>query len=117
MSNPRKTTRIQRKKFDNIDEMLQYYDDNTEEIHSYTLNRLEDYWYKNKKIGDIDIYKVDIYDSPNIAYMSILPDEWEEALFNIEVHFVTTENYLQAARVRDFSWEIFGKTEIGEDEI
>jgi len=113
----RKNTRIQLKKFHDLDEMMDFYDNNPEEIHNHTLSRLEDYWFKHKQTGSVDIYRVNIYDEPNIEYMSIHQDEWEHALFNIEVHFVTTENFEQAARVRDFSWEIFGKIEIGEDEI
>lgn len=111
-----KTTRIQRKKFDSFDEMMEFYEDHPEEVHLHTLNRLQDYWKKNSDVGNVDIYKVDISDNPDLKYMSILEDQWEEALFNMETYFVENNNFEQATLVRDFSWEIFGKTEIGEDE-
>jgi len=112
----RKPTRIQNKKFDSFEEMMEFYDDFPEEVHLHTLNRLQDYWVKNKTVGEIDIYKVSIPEAPELKYMSILSNEWEEALFNMEVYFVEEENYKQAAIIRDFSWEIFGKVNIGEDE-
>lgn len=112
MPQRKKFTRIRNKNFLTFQEMLEFYEDNEEEIHSYTLNRLKEYWIKNKVCGDVDIYKVKIEDSPKISHMNVYKDEWEHALFLMEVYHVSVEDYEKASIVRDFSWEIFGKTEL-----
>lgn len=107
-----KLVRIKNLKFDNIDDLLEFYKDNPKEIHLYTLDRLQSYYRKYKKTNDIDVYKVDLIEQPEVQYMSVLANEWEEALFEIENYMSEHELYEIAAIARDFSWEIFGKTEL-----
>lgn len=107
-----KLIRIKNLKFDNIDDLHEFYEGNPKEIHLYTLDRLQSYYRKYNKVADIDVYKVDLLEQPEVKYMSVLEDEWEEALFEIESYMVANDLFETATIVRDFSWEIFGKTEL-----
>ena len=112
MEEEKKNNKIKTKKFDTYDELIEYIEDNKEEVNHYTFNRLKDYWLKNKKRDIVDIYSIKIIDAPNIKNTSIFESEWEHALFEIETYFVDEEMYEHASQVRDLSWNIFGKIEL-----
>lgn len=109
---PQKPTRIKNLKFNTFEELMEHYEDNPLEVHIHTLNRLNDYFTKYNKVAQIDVFKVNVSDAPEIRYMSILEDEWEHALFDIETFFVSMDMFEDAAIVRDLSWKIFGKVEL-----
>ena len=103
-----KSIRIKQKKFDTFDELMDFYEYNSDEIYPYTFQRLKDYFSKNEKCGEVDIYKVIIGDTDNLKYMCIQENEWKDILGEIKNYFVRNEMYNEAANIRNFETLIWG---------
>ena len=102
-----KMARLKQLRFDDYDEMMDYYNDNEEQIHLYTLDKLEKSWKKKKIPKTVDIYKVDVIGEDDLKFMSILDKEWSECFEEMKCFFVNKEMYEAAARVRNFEKIVF----------
>jgi len=99
--------RLKKRKFENIGELLDFNDENPLLIQTETLEKLEQYFKSNKKIGLVDVFEAEFPDSEDGPIkMTIFEEEWGEALnLGLEV-FLQNEKYDLAARARDLLKEI-----------
>lgn len=101
--------RLKKLKFENSEDILEYYNNNKNEIFEKTFNILQNFWKKNKTIDNVNIYETEVKYFSNMKYISVLKEEWSNCLNDMLQHYVKTEQYLLAANIRDFLEEIFGK--------
>lgn len=94
-------------KFDDYNEMMDYYTVNENEIHLDTLNKLEECYAKHNKVKTIDVYKLNVEGLDEMEYMSILEDEWDLAFMEMKLYFVNTQQYELAARARNLEVKVF----------
>ncbi len=95
-------------KFQDYDDMFDYYESNEEIIHLYTLDKLEQSWKSKGEIKTVDIYRIEITESDDdVEFLSIYEGEWEEAFLEMKNYFVKNQKYEIAARVRNFEKLIF----------
>ena len=99
--------RLKTKKFDSLEDMMDYYNDNKTEIHINTIEILEKFWNKNHYIDHVDIYNIKINGLPEVSKLSILKNEWEKALNEMEEHFVILEEYENAERALKLNKLVF----------
>jgi len=99
--------RLKQLKFDDFDEMMDYYNDNEEKIHLYTLDKLQKSWKKEQIPKTVDIYKVSVVGEEHLKFMSILDKEWSECFDEMKEYFVSKEMYEEAAKVRNFEKIVF----------
>jgi long-subunit acyl-CoA synthetase (AMP-forming) len=104
--------RLKKLKFENAEHILEYYENNKNEIFERTFRLLNEFWIKNKFIGDVNIYETEVETFEQMKYISVLKTEWSNCLNEMQQHFVKTEQYMEAAKIRDFLEEIFGKSKL-----
>ena len=104
--------RLKKLKFRDYDEMHDYYDNNQNEVHLYTLDKLENSWKLDPIQKTVDIYKIEISDvDDDVEFLSIYEDEWEDAFMEMKQYFVQNQKYELAARVRNFEKIVFSLKE------
>ena len=99
--------RLKTKKFDSLEEMMDYYNDNRTEIHLNTIEILEKFWNKNHFIDHVDIYNIKIKGIPEVSKLTILKNEWKKALNEIEEYFVSLEEYEDANKALKLNKLVF----------
>ena len=99
--------KLKTKKFDSLEEMMDYYNDNKTEIHLYTMDILEKFWKKNQYLDNVDIYSLKIKGMPEVSRLSIVKTEWKNAIDEIIEHFVKLEEYLNAERALQLKKKVF----------
>ena len=104
--------RLKKLKFENAEHILEYYENNKNEIFERTYKLLREFWDKNKFIGDVNIYETEVETFKEMKYISVLKTEWSNCLNEIQQHYVDTEQYELACKTRDFLEEIFGKSKL-----
>jgi len=100
--------RLQKLKFENADSIMEYYMSNRDEIFSKTFNLIEKFYNKNGFIDNVKIYEFEVKILPEMGYISVLKEEWDKCLYEMLIYYVKTEQYEQAAKIRDFIQKIFG---------
>lgn len=99
-------------KFQDYDDMFSYYEDNAEDIHLYTLDKLEKSWKSKQELQTVDIYRIEVIDSDDdVEFLSIYEGEWEDAFMEMKNYFVQNQKYEIAARVRNFEKIVFNISE------
>jgi hypothetical protein len=104
--------RLKKLKFEDVEDMLEYYQNNKNEIFSRTYKLLREFWDKNKFIDTVNIYETQVKNSDNMKYISVMKEEWSICLNEIQEHYVKTEQYEEAVYLRDFLKEIFGEPKL-----
>lgn len=99
--------RLKLLKFDDIDEMFEYYSDNEEYLHTETLTKLEETYLKYKIPKTVDIFRIQIEGLKEMEFMSILEKEWNLAIGEMKNYFVLSEKYELAARARNLEIKVF----------
>lgn len=94
--------------FTDFNEMMDYYEENSTEIHSYTLEQLMKFWKKYKKIDTVDIFDVKIKDMHSLKYMCVLEKDWGNVLNEMEIWFLKEELFEKLCILRDFKKELVG---------
>jgi predicted nucleotidyltransferase len=98
-------------KFKNLDELMEFNEDQAHDIHLHTFKFLRQEWNKNKKFSDIDLFNVDFEDDEeydNIV-LTIYSTEWVKALELCLEYFVEQEEYETCAQIRNLLIKIKNK--------
>jgi len=103
--------RLKKLKFNNEEELEDYYDENRLEIYIRTLDIMEKCFNKTQSTKTVDIFELEIPTNPLMKFISILEDEWGLAFDEMVGYAEEVENYEFAARVRDINNKIFGYEE------
>lgn len=95
--------RIPKRKFQKIEELYEFYTHEKYDINIRALKLMESYWKKNKNIGVIDIFNIEIKESPHINNISVPEDAWIETLISLEEYYVEIEEYELAGRAHNLN--------------
>lgn len=90
-------------KFKDLDELMEFNENQVRDIHLHTFKFLRYEWNKNKKPSDIDLFNVDFEDDDeyeNIV-LTIYSNEWVKALEIGLEYFVEQEEYETCAQIRN----------------
>lgn len=90
-------------KFKDLDELMEFNENQVHDIHLHTFKYLRYEWNKNKKLNDIDLFNVDFEDDEeydNIV-LTIYSNEWVKALELGLEYFVEQEEYETCAHIRN----------------
>jgi long-subunit acyl-CoA synthetase (AMP-forming) len=101
--------RLKKLKFEDSEHILEYYEDNKDEIFERTYKLLREFWDKNRFIDNVDIYETEVKTFEEMKYISVLSKEWDLCLYDMMIYYVKTEQYLQAEKIKKFIKEIFGQ--------
>lgn len=101
--------RLKKLKFENAEDIMIYYYGNSKEIYERTFSFLEKHYNKNGFIDTINIYEIEVPSYPEMKYISVLKEEWENCLMEMMYFYVKTELYEDAANIRNFIKKVFGK--------
>jgi hypothetical protein len=104
--------RLKKLKFENAEHILEYYEDNKDEIFERTYKLLREFWDKHKFTDNVNIYETEVETFKEMKYISVLMEEWKNCLNEMEEYYVKTEQYLEAAKIFNFLKEIFGKSKL-----
>lgn len=99
--------KIKKLKFEYLEELHEYHEENILEIYKMTLDLLENYFNKHGKLGEIDIFKIELKSNPDMEFISILESEWGYCLDEMIGYLESVENYELAIRVRDLNNKIY----------
>lgn len=99
--------RLKKLKFSGYEEMHEYYDENRKEFFTKTLDAIEKFWDKNKYMGNVDVYRVDVIGFPDVKYISVLEEEWGKMLDEVTGWAEENEEYDLAVKSRDITYKIF----------
>lgn len=81
--------------FRDLEEMLEYSENHSDQIHLQTFKSLRYEWNKNKKTTNVDIFKIFFEDDEEYEDMllTVYSNEWEKALEKALEYFETKEEY------------------------
>lgn len=98
-------------KFKNLDELMEFNDQQVYEIHLHTFKFLRWEWNKNKKLSDIDLFNVDFEDDEEFddLTLTIYSTEWVKALELGLEYFVEQEEYEKCSQIRNLLIKIKNK--------
>jgi hypothetical protein len=98
--------------FRNLNEMIEYSENNSEKIHEQTFKSLKNEWNKNKKTSDIDIFQIFFEDDEEYEDMllTVYSNEWVNALNMALTHFEEKENYELCSQISKLLTSIKTKT-------
>jgi len=84
-----------------LNEFLEFSENEPEQIHIQTYKMLNQEWNKNKKLSMVDLFVVKLTDDEEMEeiVLNIQENEWERALELGLEHFELTENYEICSKV------------------
>lgn len=90
-------------KFKNLEEFMEYNEDQSRLIHLHTFKFLRQEWNKNKSFNDIDLFHIDFEDDEEYdnIILTIYSNEWVKALELGLDYFVEQEEYETCAQIRN----------------
>ena len=90
-------------KFKDLDELMEFNENQVRDIHLYTFKFLRCEWNKNKKFSDVDLFNVDFEDDEEFdnIILTIHSNEWVKALELGLEYFVEQEEYETCAHIRN----------------
>jgi hypothetical protein len=90
-------------KFKDLDELMEFNENQVRDIHLHTFKFLRYEWNKNKKFSDIDFFNVDFEDDEEFEniILTIHSNEWIKALELGLEYFVEQEEYETCAHIRN----------------
>ena len=100
--------RLKKYKFDTFDDFLDHQEKNLLLVSTTTVEKLEKYYEKNKSIGLVDIFEVELgdYNNGEVTKMSIFEHEWDSALEIALTEALKVEDYMFAKRVQNLQEQI-----------
>lgn len=90
-------------KFKDLDELMEFNEEQIHNIHLHTFKFLRQEWNKNKKFSDIDLFNVDFEDDEEFEnlILTIHSNEWIKALELGLDYFVEQEEYETCSHIRN----------------
>jgi hypothetical protein len=87
--------KIKQLTFKDLDEMMEYNENHSHQIHLQTFKSLRNEWNKNKKTTDVDVFQIFFEDDEEYEDMllTIYANEWEHALEIALEFFEDNEEY------------------------
>jgi hypothetical protein len=87
--------KIKQLTFRDLDEMMEYNENHSDQIHEQTFKSLRKEWNKNKKTSDVDIFQIFFEDDEEYEDMllTVYSNEWVNALDIALIYFEEKENY------------------------
>lgn len=101
--------RLKKLKFNDVGELLEYFNENEEDVHKRTLKSMKSYYIKNKCVGNIDIFNIDLLEDPHFKKLTIFKDEWELCFHKMDEFYISKEDYESAKMVLDFKNLVLNK--------
>ena len=85
-----------------LEELIDFSENEPEQIHLQTYKMLNQEWNKNKKFSIVDLFVVELTDDEEMeeVILTVQEDEWERALELGLTHFELVENYEMCAKVK-----------------
>jgi hypothetical protein len=85
-----------------LDELIDFSENEPEQIHLQTYKMLNQEWNKNKKFSIVDLFVVELTDDEEMeeVILTVQENEWERALELGLEHFEESENYEMCAKVQ-----------------
>lgn len=85
-----------------LDELIEFSENEPEQIHNQTYKMLNQEWNKNKKFSIVDLFVVELTDDEEMeeVILTVQEDEWEQALELGLEYFESIENYEMCAKVK-----------------
>jgi hypothetical protein len=85
-----------------LDELIDFSENEPEQIHLQTYKMLNQEWNKNKKYSVVDLFIVELTDDEEMeeVILTVQENEWERALELGLEHFEESENYEMCAKVK-----------------
>jgi hypothetical protein len=94
--------------FRDLEEMLEYNENHSDQIHLQTFKSLRYEWNKNKKIVDVDVFQIFFEDDEEYENMllTVYSNEWEKALETALEYFEIKEEYEICSKINKFLTKI-----------
>ena len=88
---------------DNVDDILQFSEDNENLMHTKTYEMLNYVWQKKHKRVDVDLFIVLLKNDPDLTEVSltVYKDEWEKALKLGINYFESKEEYEMCSKIME----------------
>jgi hypothetical protein len=85
-----------------LEELIDFSENEPEQIHLQTYKMLNQEWNKNKKFSIVDLFVIELTDDEEMeeVILTVQEDEWERALELGLTHFELVENYEMCAKVK-----------------
>jgi len=85
-----------------LDALIDFSENEPDQIHNQTYKMLNQEWNKNKKFSIVDLFVVELTDDDEMeeVILTVQEHEWERALELGLEHFESTENYEMCAKVK-----------------
>jgi hypothetical protein len=85
-----------------LDELIDFTENEPEQIHNQTYKMLNQEWNKNKKFSIVDLFVIELTDDDEMeeVILTVQDHEWEPALELGLEHFEESENYEMCAKVQ-----------------
>jgi hypothetical protein len=85
-----------------LNELIDFSENEPEQIHLQTYKMLNQEWNKNKKYSVVDLFVVELTDDEEMeeVILTVQEHEWERALELGLEHFEESENYEMCAKVK-----------------
>ena len=98
-------------KFKDLDELMEFNEEQVRDIHLHTFKFLRQEWNKNKKFSDVDLFNVDFEDDEEYddIILTIHSNEWVKALELGLEYFVEQEEYEMCSQIRNLLIKIKNK--------
>ena len=87
-----------------LDALIDFSENEPDQIHNQTYKMLNQEWNKNKKFSIVDLFVVELTDDEEMeeVILTVQEHEWERALELGLEHFESTENYEMCAHLKKF---------------
>jgi hypothetical protein len=84
-----------------LNALIEFSENEPEQIHTQTYKMLNQEWNKNKKYSIVDLFVVELTDDEEMeeVILTVQEDEWERALELGLTHFESVENYEMCSKV------------------
>jgi hypothetical protein len=88
-------------RFREVEDLMEYNEQNQGYIHLETFRVLKREWGKHKKCVDVDLFEVELTDDPEMeeVILNVLSEEWVTALEIGLEYFEETEEYEKCAPI------------------
>jgi hypothetical protein len=85
-----------------LDELIDFSENEPDQIHNQTYKMLKQEWNKNKKHSIVDLFVVELTNDEEMeeVILTVQEHEWERALELGLEHFESVENYEMCSQVK-----------------
>jgi hypothetical protein len=85
-----------------LDELIDFSENEPDQIHNQTYKMLKQEWNKNKKHSIVDLFIIELTNDEEMeeVILTVQEHEWEQALELGLEHFESVENYEMCSQVK-----------------